>query len=81
MINILYCSPEGKFRSDLSLDQVAEILASGAGVLWVDFESTPLETDEPILRQVFGFHPLAIDDALKRHMSRRWMTGKNTSTS
>lgn len=65
MINILYCSPEGKFRSDLSLDQAAEILASGAGVLWVDFESTPIETDEPILRQVFGFHPLAVDDALK----------------
>ncbi len=65
MINILYCSPEGKFRSDLSLDQAAEILASGVGVLWVDFESTPIETDEPILRQVFGFHPLAVDDALK----------------
>ena len=65
MINILYCSPEGKFRSDLSLDQAAEILASGAGVLWVDFESTLIETDEPILRQVFGFHPLAVDDALQ----------------
>ena len=65
MINILYCSPEGQFRSDLSLEQVAEILASGVGVLWVDFESTPAETDEPILRQMFGFHPLAIDDALQ----------------
>jgi magnesium transporter len=35
------------------------------GVLWVDFEETPSETDEPILRKVFGFHPLAVDDALR----------------
>ncbi len=59
MINILYCSPEGKFRSDLSLDQVAEILASGAGVLWVDFESTPIETDEPILAPGVWFSSLS----------------------
>jgi magnesium transporter len=35
------------------------------GVLWVDFEETPAETDEPILLKVFGFHPLAVDDALQ----------------
>jgi magnesium transporter len=35
------------------------------GVLWVDFEGTPPESDEPLLLQVFGFHPLAIDDALQ----------------
>jgi magnesium transporter len=33
-------------------------------VLWVDFIGEPEEQAEPILRS-FGFHPLAIDDALK----------------
>jgi len=31
----------------------------------VDFEATPPEADEPILREVFHFHPLAVDDALQ----------------
>jgi magnesium transporter len=35
------------------------------GLLWVDFEASLPATDEPILRDVFGFHPLAIDDALQ----------------
>ncbi|MFZ5807803.1 MAG: magnesium/cobalt transporter CorA [Chloroflexota bacterium] len=35
------------------------------GLLWVDFQASPPATDEPILRDVFGFHPLAIDDALQ----------------
>jgi len=34
--------------------------------LWVDFEATPPESDEPILRDVFGFHPLAVSDALQQ---------------
>jgi magnesium transporter len=33
-------------------------------MLWVDFIGEPVETAEPILRS-FGFHPLAIDDALQ----------------
>jgi magnesium transporter len=33
-------------------------------VLWVDFIGEPAEQAEPILRS-FGFHPLAIDDALQ----------------
>ncbi len=35
------------------------------GTVWVDFEGEPIETCEPILRDVFRFHPLAIDDALR----------------
>jgi magnesium transporter len=31
----------------------------------VDFFSEPNETCEPVLRDIFGFHPLAIDDALQ----------------
>ncbi len=31
----------------------------------VDFEGTPPEEYEPLLREVFHFHPLAVDDALQ----------------
>jgi magnesium transporter len=40
-------------------------LTEANGLLWVDFEATPPQDDEPILRDVFSFHPLAIDDALQ----------------
>ncbi len=65
MIRSLYSSPTGQLRTDLSLDEIPEIVNRGIGLLWVDFEDTLPETDEPILRQIFGFHPLAIDDALQ----------------
>jgi magnesium transporter len=64
MIRSVFFS-QGKIRSDLDLEDLPEILQSTRGVLWVDFEETPSETDEPILRNIFGFHPLAVDDALQ----------------
>jgi magnesium transporter len=37
-----------------------------AGLLWVDFSDEPKEKVEKYLTDVFSFHPLAIDDALKQ---------------
>lgn len=39
-------------------------LLQSASLLWLDFEDEPAHICEPALRQ-FGFHPLAIDDALQ----------------
>jgi magnesium transporter len=64
MIRTIYISP-GQTRADLSMDEIPPILQSEQGVLWVDFEGTSSETDEPILLNLFGFHPLAVDDALQ----------------
>jgi magnesium transporter len=64
MIRSLYFS-KGQFRTDLEVDELSKALQDPQGFLWVDFEETPSETDEPILRKVFGFHPLAVDDALQ----------------
>jgi len=64
MIRSLYFS-NGQFRTDLEIDELSKALQDTQGVLWVDFEETPSEADEPILRKVFGFHPLAVDDALQ----------------
>jgi magnesium transporter len=66
MIRSLYFSSRtAVFRSDLTAEDWALALQDADGLLWVDFENTPAEADEPLLREVFGFHPLAIDDALQ----------------
>jgi magnesium transporter len=49
---------------DLAREDIVAALKNPEGCLWVDFENTPPESDEPFLREVFCFHPLAIDDAL-----------------
>jgi magnesium transporter len=41
------------------------LLRASQGTLWVDFQAEPIENCEPILRDIFHFHPLAIDDALR----------------
>ncbi len=65
MIRSFYITADGQLHSDLSLSDYTAALQDPSGLLWVDFEETPSETDEPVLREVFHFHPLAIDDALQ----------------
>jgi magnesium transporter len=52
-------------KTSLSLIDIAFALQDLQGLLWVDFEATDPGEAEPILRKTFGFHPLAIDDALQ----------------
>jgi len=71
MIRILYLSRDGQVTFDLSLGKIWDALQDKEGLLWVDFEGEPPETCEPILRDTFGFHPLAVDDALQEsHVPR-----------
>ncbi|NMC14072.1 MAG: magnesium/cobalt transporter CorA [Chloroflexi bacterium] len=65
MIRSLFYTAETGIQTDLKVAEFPHILKSKKGFLWVDFEGTPPETDEPILHEIFGFHPLAIDDALQ----------------
>lgn len=65
MIQSLYLEPNGQLRTNLSQMDMAFALQEPAGLLWVDFQGTPPEEDEQVLRKTFGFHPLAIDDALQ----------------
>jgi magnesium transporter len=43
----------------------AASLADPRSLLWVDFSDEPDASCEAILRDTFGFHPLAIDDAIR----------------
>ena len=60
---ILYVDTEGKLRRDLSISELAEVIKSGKGELWVDMRVTSRQCIG-VLDNVFAFHPLAIEDAL-----------------
>ncbi len=63
MIRALYVSPDTTPDMNFPIEQIPQALKNPEGLLWLDFCNEPPETCEPILSG-FGFHPLAIDDAL-----------------
>jgi magnesium transporter len=65
MLHTFYRSSTGKVTTDLPATKWPTALHDQTGVLWVDFNTEPLATVEPLLRDTFGFHVLAIDDALR----------------
>ena len=64
MIRSIYYVPGKPIRKDIPLQEFPKLIRDRRGLLWVDFTGEPPETCMPIL-QSFGFHPLAIDDALQ----------------
>ncbi len=64
MIRTLYRNGKGGFTTDVPPTHWRVALADMTGLFWVDFGSEPPEKVEPLLRDIFKFHPLAIDDAL-----------------
>ncbi len=63
MIRSLYFLPGKPIRKDVPSQEFPELIREPRALLWVDFTSEPPETCRPIL-EGFGFHYLAIDDAL-----------------
>lgn len=56
---------DGRVSDDASHRNLAAALRDGAAVMWVDIEK-PEDEDYAILDEVFGFHPLAIEDSINR---------------
>lgn len=71
MIRTLYRNREGKLRTDLTPAEFPRAIAQAGNLLWVDFEGEPDAVAEPILRETFGFHALAVEDALKQAHSAK----------
>lgn len=65
MIRSLYRSSKGNFTFDVPAAHWRAALRDQGGLLWLDFSEETTEKMEPILRDVFNFHALAIDDALR----------------
>jgi len=64
VIRSVFYQPGKPLQTDLEPGSLQKALRSRRGVLWVDFVGEPPEVCQPILES-FGFHPLAIDDALQ----------------
>lgn len=56
----------GRFLFDLSSDVIAATLKDRRALLWLDI-TDPTAEDQELLRAQFGFHPLAIEDAIRSH--------------
>ena len=65
MIRSLYWAPSGPLQTDLPASAITDALAQAGGLLWLDLSSDEPAVFEPLLRDTFGFHPLAIEDALR----------------
>ena len=57
-----YYDPEGSLHVDLSLDEIRAARDEPHGLLWADVSADGREEGERVLRDIFDFHPLTIDD-------------------
>lgn len=67
MISSYFRGGDGQVTRDLTPSQMAAALASPGGLLWVDLEHASQE-EAGLLTDVFGFHHLAVNDCLNRHI-------------
>ncbi len=73
MIRSHFRSHDGKLTIDLSLEQLRDALADKDGLLWLDVVPDGEDRDRAasLFRDLFGFHPLAVDDAFhESHVPR-----------
>ncbi len=64
MIRILCRAAQDGTMTELAADQLASALKVKRNLIWVDLSGEDTATFQPLLTNVFGFHPLAVDDAL-----------------
>jgi magnesium transporter len=64
MIRSLFFEPGKAIRKNMPPQEFPRLIRNRRGILWVDFVAEPPDICLPIL-EGFGFHPLAIDDALQ----------------
>jgi len=65
MRTLIICQ-NGNFSRDLAPHAISDMLAAPDTVIWLDIQS-PSDDDIRLLREEFGFHPLAIEDATRAH--------------
>lgn len=60
---IYYSSSTSSPQRELDVDQMKLALLNPEGLLWVSLEQPDNAETDQILRDVFNFHPLAIEDS------------------
>lgn len=69
MIDTIYQARDGQLRFGLNTEDISAAIQDAGCMLWVDLVDEPSEKCEKILTETFGFHPLAVDDALEESHS------------
>jgi magnesium transporter len=65
MIRSIYFTGAEEIQLNIPIEQYKPALENPQGILWVDFFDEDPEHCEDIMLNIFGFHPLAVDDALR----------------
>lgn len=64
MIRTIYRHRTGAIVTDLTQAQLADAVNDNRGALWIDMEAPTADEYDLVLRQLFDFHPLAVEDAI-----------------
>jgi magnesium transporter len=73
MLRILARLADGSLRTDVATSELAQLLSDAGAMLWVDLmpQGDEEHAAERLLLSQFGFHALAVDDALREtHVPR-----------
>lgn len=60
----LFAQPDESLATDLTFEQISSALQNPSGLLWLDLDGATSDDYDRLLTETFGFHPLAVDDAL-----------------
>jgi magnesium transporter len=66
MHELIVCNGPGRFLSEVQAEDISDLREQPDLTLWLDL-TNPSEEDFHKLREEFGFHPLAIEDASRHH--------------
>lgn len=64
MIRTLYRHRSGTILTDLAPEQLASAIRDNQARLWIDLMAPTAEESDLVLRQLYHFHPLAVEDAI-----------------
>jgi magnesium transporter len=67
-LRVIYRDGNGVMHLDLPGEELETAIQDRGGTLWVDVlnpDGSPTDQAESLLRTTFGFHPLAVEDALQ----------------
>jgi magnesium transporter len=63
---LIVCHGDGRFDTKVNPRNISEIIKKKEQFAWLDIQE-PQESDIKLLREEFGFHSLAIEDAMRAH--------------
>jgi magnesium transporter len=64
--HLAVCRTNGRFVREINPADISTLIAQRDQFVWFDVQD-PQESDAELLREEFGFHPLAIEDATRTH--------------